>query len=170
MRKVVQATVLAVAMSAPALLLLERFEGRVTLPAVDPLTEGVVHVAYADPAHGWKVPTICSGHTKGVKRGDMATQEQCDQYLYEDTSAALWSLLQLAKVPLTQGEIDAYGDFIFNIGAPKFAKSTLLKKLNRGDHLGACNELLKWVNADGKPMRGLVKRRTAFHKLCIKAL
>jgi lysozyme len=156
-------------MSAPGLLLLERFEGKVTRPDVSQ-HEGVVHVAYADPAHGWKVPTICSGHTKGVKRGDVATEAQCREYLIEDTDEALWSLLQVAKVPLTQGELDAYVDFIFNIGETKFRKSTLLRHLNAGKHRAACDELLKWVNANGKPLKGLVKRRAAFHQLCIKDL
>jgi lysozyme len=146
-----------------------KHEGRVTRPDLS-VPEGVVHVAYADPAHGWKIPTICSGHTHGVKRGDTATEAQCRQYLQEDVDKALWALFHLVTVPLTQGEIDAYTDFIFNLGEGKFANSTLRKKLNNGDHIGACNELLRWVHGNGKPMKGLINRRKDFHALCIRDL
>lgn len=169
MRRVINGVIVAAAMSIPGLLMLAKHEGTVTRPDLS-RHEGVVHVAYADPAHGWKVPTICHGHTKGVKRGDVATTEQCGEYLQQDTDQALWDLFRMVKVPLTQGEIDAYADFIFNLGPGNFAKSTLRKKLNAGDHLGACNQLPLWVNGNGKPMKGLINRRKDFYAFCIRDL
>ena len=170
MRRLAQSVMLVAAMSAPGLLLMKQHEGRVTRPIQIEQVEHRVHVAYADPAHGWRIPTICSGHTKGVKRGDVATDAQCDAFFQQDIDQALWDLFRMANVPLTQGEVDAYADFIFNLGPGNFATSTLRKKLNSGDHLGACHELFKWVNGNGKPMKGLIKRRRDFHALCVRDL
>jgi lysozyme len=50
---------------------------------------------------------------------------------------------------------------VFNIGEGNFAKSTLLKKINAHDYLGASAEFLKWSKANGKVMLGLTRRRAA---------
>ena len=49
--------------------------------------------------------------------------------------------------------------FAFNIGEKKFCQSTLVKKANRGDMVGACAELSRWTQAGGKELPGLVARR-----------
>lgn len=128
--------------------------------------EGTVYQAYADPAYGWALPTICKGHTAGVKRGDTATPAQCDAYLREDVRIASDAVLRLTAVPLTQGELDAYTSFVFNVGAGNFAKSTLRTKLNNGQHLAACDQLLRWDYANGKKLRGLTTRRSDERTMC----
>lgn len=45
-----------------------------------------VQKAYADPYYGWRVATICYGHTASVKQGDTATMQQCDQFLRDDVT------------------------------------------------------------------------------------
>ena len=132
--------------------------------------EGTVYTAYADPAWGWKVPTICSGHTKGVYRGMTATKAECQRFLQEDTKEATAAVLRLSEVPLSQGELDAYTSFVFNAGAGNFAKSTLLKRLNAGRRVDACNELLKWDYAAGKRLAGLTTRRKAERDVCLSTL
>ncbi|MGK3626883.1 glycoside hydrolase family protein, partial [Acinetobacter sp. A11] len=42
---------------------------------------------------------------------------------------------------------------------------TLLKKLNSGDYKGAANQFDVWVNAGGKRLAGLVRRRALEKKL-----
>lgn len=132
--------------------------------------EGKANVAYADPAHGWKVPTICYGHTKGVKRGDTATDSQCRAWLKADVNEASGAVLRLSSVPLSQGELDAYSSFVFNAGAGNFAKSTLLKRLNSGQRVAACNELLRWDYAGGVKFNGLTTRRKAERNVCLSTL
>lgn len=132
--------------------------------------EGVTYTAYADPAHGWKVATICHGHTKGVYRGMTATKAQCDRWLKEDVAEATQAVLRLVKVPLTQGELDAYVSFVFNAGAGNFARSTLLRLLNAGRRVEACNQLLRWTQAGGRVFAGLVTRRTEERALCLSTL
>lgn len=65
----------------------------------------------------------------------------------------------LVKVPLSDNQYAALVSFDFNTGA--LHKSTLLKKLNAGDYSAVPAELMKWVNAGGKRVQGLVNRRAA---------
>jgi lysozyme len=69
------------------------------------------------------------------------------------------------KVPLTQNQFDALVSLSYNIGVGAFKKSTLLKKLNSGDYKGAANQFDVWVNAGGKRLAGLVRRRAIEKKL-----
>ncbi|WP_247537383.1 lysozyme [Ralstonia pseudosolanacearum] len=129
--------------------------------------EGTRYEAYPDPVHGWTVPTICRGHTKGVHRGMRASRVQCDTWFREDMTEAAGHVLRLTTVPLNKNELAAYTDFVFNVGAGNFHSSTLRRKLNAGDHAGACNELPRWVYAKEQKLPGLVKRRAAEQELCL---
>lgn len=126
--------------------------------------EGDRLVAYLDSVG---VPTICKGVTQGVKLGDTYTQAECDA----KTTAALLLIAadvdRLVKVPITETEQAAWYSFTYNVGAGAFGKSTALRKLNAGDHIGACNEMLRWNKAGGKVLKGLVKRRAAERELCL---
>ena len=125
--------------------------------------EGTRYIAYRDVAG---VYTICEGHTLGVKPGDTATPQQCEAFRSDDVAAANDAIDRCVKVPLSIGERAAYIDFVFNVGPSAFCGSTLVKKLNSGQHVAACDELLRWTFAGGKQLPGLVTRRQAEHKLC----
>lgn len=120
--------------------------------------EGVRLKAYDDGVGVW---TIGVGHTAGVKRGDVITMAQVDEFLRSDLKDAEDAVNNSVKVPLTQGQFDSLVSFVFNLGAGAFRGSTLLKKLNAGDYVGAGDEFLKWNKAGGRVMAGLVKRRAA---------
>jgi lysozyme len=64
-------------------------------------------------------------------------------------------------VPLNQNQYDALTDFAYNAGATNLRTSTLLKKLNKGDYIGAALEFGKWIYGGGKRLSGLVTRRAA---------
>ena len=128
--------------------------------------EGCRLTAYPDPATGGEPITVGFGHTgPEVKSGMTISQAIADAYLVKDVTHAADALERAVTVPLTQGQIDSLTSFIFNCGIGNFLKSTLLKKLNAGDSLGASLELLKWSKAAGKEMPGLVKRRAAEQSL-----
>jgi lysozyme len=126
--------------------------------------EGERLQAYRDPAG---IPTICRGHTRGVRMSHTATPVECEALAHADTMDALHAVNQFVTVELNSNELIAYTDFVYNVGAEKFRTSTLLRKLNAGDRAGACKELLRWVYADGRVLPGLVKRRQAEYRLCI---
>lgn len=120
--------------------------------------EGLELKAYRDSVG---ILTIGYGHTHAVKAGDVITGEQADAFLREDLQVAELNVNTNVKVKLTQGQFDALVSFVFNLGSGNFVKSTLIRKLNAGDYAGAADEFGRWVNAGGKKLPGLVKRRAA---------
>jgi len=120
--------------------------------------EGLELKSYKDSVG---ILTIGYGHTHAVRAGDVITGEQADAFLREDLQVAELTVNTNVKVKLTQGQFDALVSFVFNLGSGNFVKSTLIKKLNAGDYAGAADEFGKWVNAGGKKLPGLVKRRAA---------
>lgn len=127
--------------------------------------EGFRNEAYI-PVPG-DVPTVGFGSTEGVKLGDKITVEEGLERLYRDVGVVESTIARCVKVPLTQGEYDAYTSFAFNVGGSAFCSSTLVKKLNSGDYPGACAELKRWVYADGKVLPGLVERREREFQMCM---
>jgi lysozyme len=130
--------------------------------------EGDRHTAFLDPVGK---PTICYGHTDGVKLGQTASHDQCLALLSTDMREAATAVLDASTVPLTVNELTAYSDFVYNAGPTQFRSSTMLSKLNAGDHAGACKELLRWVYGTVKGKKvvlpGLVTRRQAEYKVCM---
>lgn len=120
--------------------------------------EGVRKQAYLCPAGVW---TIGYGHTAGVKEGTTCTPEQAEAWLKEDCLVAELTVCTNVNVQLSQNQFDALVSFVFNLGSGNFVASTLLKRLNAGDYVGAGDELDRWVNAGGRRLAGLVKRRAA---------
>ncbi len=120
--------------------------------------EGLFLQAYLCPA---EVLTIGYGHTADVQPGDVITAQQADTFLLEDVSASERAVNRLVTVPLTQNQFDALVSFVFNLGGHNFKSSTLLRKLNAGDYTGAAEEFPRWVNAGGKQLSGLIRRREA---------
>ncbi len=125
--------------------------------------EGKRNAAYLDMVG---IPTICWGWTKGVKLVDYKTDEQCDKQLAEELTKYHKNMKRGVTVPLKEYEEIAYTSFVWNIGETKWNSSTLLKKLNAGDNLGACKELLRWNRAGGKVVRGLTNRRIEEYNVC----
>ena len=102
----------------------------------------------------------------GVKK----TREECDYLLQTEIDKFTKGILARYSGPISQGELDAYVSFAYNVGLGAFERSTLLKKLKGGDRVGACNELKKWVYAGGRKLPGLVARRNAEAKMCLREL
>lgn len=78
-----------------------------------------------------------------------------------DMTRAATVVSEDVRVPLSDHEKAALDDFIYNVGEGNFKASTLLRKLNAGDHEGAADEFLRWNKAGGHVLVGLVKRRAA---------
>lgn len=121
--------------------------------------EGCKLEAYLCPAGVW---TIGAGHTgPEVKQGMKISQGIADALLLKDLTHAADAVERAVKVELTQGQFDALVSFVFNVGKTAFETSTMLKKINGGDFLGAAMEFPKWCNGGGKKLEGLVRRRAA---------
>jgi lysozyme len=129
--------------------------------------EGCKLQAYLDSVG---VPTIGYGHTAGVHLGMTCTQSQAEEWLKQDIRVAAAAVNHLVTSPLSQEEFDALTDFVFNVGQGNFAKSTLLKLLNAGDHINAAHEFEKWAFAGGRQIAGLLRRRQAEEALFMKGV
>ena len=131
------------------------------------LYEGTVHSTYKDPIG---IVTVCAGHTgPELRMGQRYTKEQCETMLYGDLLKHA-DALSCIKTPLADNQKAAFLSFAFNVGNGAFCKSTLARKANAGDLMGACAELSRWVIAGGRELPGLVKRRAAERQLCENGL
>ena len=129
--------------------------------------EGRSLVAYLDPV---SIPTICEGYTHGVKLGDVATPEKCDQLTRQEVAQALAVVDGSVPHLLPDGTRVALASFVYNVGPGAYGGSTLLRLLRAGDIRGACNQLPRWVYAGGKKLRGLERRREAERQICLSGL
>jgi lysozyme len=122
--------------------------------------EGFAPSPYLCPAGWW---TVGYGHV--IKSRDAVpnpiTEELAGQILATDIQIAERAVLRLIAAPLTDGQFDALVSFTFNLGAGALQRSTLRRKVNRGEHRDVPAEFLKWVNAGGRRLPGLVRRRQA---------
>lgn len=109
--------------------------------------------------------TIGWGHTNDHGRqfnaGSVWTQAECDAELASDMAHFEAVVDRLVKVPLEQFQYDALASFSYNCGEGALAGSTLLKKVNAGNFVGAAAEFLKWNRGGGKVLAGLVRRRAS---------
>lgn len=129
--------------------------------------EGLRRVAYMDPVG---IPTACFGETKGIKMGMKFTMAECESMLMDSLELANKAVNHCVRVPLTDTRRAALVSFTYNIGGTAFCGSTLVKKLNAGDTVGACDQLLRWDRAKGIRLPGLTKRRAAERDLCMRGL
>jgi lysozyme len=129
------------------------------------VAEGYRDTAYI-PVAG-DVPTIGFGTTQNVRMGDKITVPQALNRALDDVQKFEGAMKRCVKVPLHQYEYDAYLSLTYNIGEGAFCRSTLVRKLNAGDYEGACKQILRWNNFQGRPLRGLTIRREKEYKQCI---
>lgn len=135
------------------------------LVLIVPYFEGTEMQSYRDAVGIW---TICTGHTgKDVTPDMTATPEQCERFLRSDLGVALDAVDSNVEVEIPETTRAALASFVFNVGAGAFQRSTLLRLLNAGDIIAACNQLPLWVYANGERLRGLVKRRADERELCL---
>jgi lysozyme len=122
--------------------------------------EGFRAHTYLDPAG---LATIGYGHrlTEPGLYPNGITEEQATEILRADVQDALGSVERLVKVPLSQNQVDALVDFVFNLGQERFARSTLLRALNGGRYQAAGEQLLRWDLIAGQENLGLRARRLA---------
>lgn len=126
--------------------------------------EGFSSVPYLCPA---SIPTIGFGSTRyadgtKVKLIDMPITEVEAMELLRETLVNFEKCINKnVKVPLNQNQFDSLVSFVYNVGFGNFEKSTLLKKLNEEDYIGASDEFVRWNKANGVPLRGLTARRLA---------
>ena len=132
--------------------------------------EGIRLNAYDDGVGVWTIGIGTTIYPNGVKvkKGDKCTLEQALEYLQHDLKSFEKTVNESVKVPLSQNQFDALVSLAYNIGSTAFKNSTLLKKLNAKDYVGAADQFLVWNKGGGKVLKGLVRRRDAERALFLK--
>lgn len=145
--------------------LIKSFEGYLR-----PLKDGGC-IAYKCPAGVW---TLGWGCTKGIKPGMTWTRQQATEALRRELAECEAAVTRLVTVPINQHQFDALVSFAYNCGVGALQKSTILRKLNRGDTDGAAAAFMMWnkakVNGKMTVLRGLTRRRAAERALFLEPL
>jgi len=130
-----------------------------------PHFEGTETTPYKDMGG---VMTVCTGHTGDVQANRKYTVEECTAILSADLTESLAEVDRLVKVPLPVKVRAALADFVFNLGGRAFGNSTLLRRINAGEGVKACAEILKWDHIGRVKVKGLTRRREIEYWLCVE--
>ncbi len=131
------------------------------------LPNGDCH-AYPDPGTGAQPWTIGWGSTgPEVKHNTVWTQQQAeaslDNHLLHFCAGVLTMSPTLLQEPPRR--LAAIISFAYNCGLRNYRISTLKKRVDAKDWVGASEEIVKWNKAAGRIMAGLTRRRQAEAKL-----
>lgn len=119
--------------------------------------------AYLDPVG---IPTIGYGtiqYSNGnkVKLGDTITEDDAINEMMLELNQKFKAIKDSIKVPLNTNQWDALLSFAYNVGEGALKNSTLLKKVNEGNFDEVPSQFMRWINAGGRPLAGLWRRRLA---------
>lgn len=120
--------------------------------------------AYPDPATGAKPWTIGYGSTgPDVSKGIIWTEAQCNARLLSDLTERFGPAVDKLcdGLPVKPHEKAALVSFVYNLGEGRLEESTLLRMYRDGNIGGAGNQFLRWHYANGKSLKGLIRRREA---------
>lgn len=110
---------------------------------------------------GGGVPTVCYGHTgKDVSMGQPTRSDrECMFLLERDAFEHGLGLQRCLTGSVPASLLGSFISWTTNVGVGAACKSTAVRKANAGDFAGACAELSRWVNDNGRPVWGLKLRR-----------
>lgn len=126
--------------------------------------EGCKLTAYQDHVGVWTIGYgITAGANVGVepRKGMTITQARADDLLHDALDRFAAQVRALITTKVSNNEFGACVSLAYNIGPKAFANSTLLRKLNADDHVGAAAEFKRWNKAGGETLTGLTARRAA---------
>ena len=125
--------------------------------------EGCKLKAYLDTLADPPVWTVGWGDTgPHVREGTVITQEEADERLLRRANGEFaQGVLDLCVEEPNENQLAALTSFAYNLGLGALKKSTLLRKHNAGDFIGAANEFKRWNKSGGKVVAGLTRRRSA---------
>lgn len=142
--------------------------------------EGFKADAYLDPIGVWTIGygTIRWPDGRRVQRGDKITEAQARDLMEVQVNEHLADVAHAIKVSLLQNQIDAIASFVYNLGAPNFLSSTLLKMINAKRWFDAGEQFVRkvngewkgWIYAGGKIFQGLINRRLDEKKLFMRGV
>ena len=123
--------------------------------------------AYLCPAKVWTIGyghTSAAGHPK-VTKGMSISKAQGEEILKNDLGkyerGVVNAIGQNAMARVNENQFSACVSLCYNIGPGAFKKSSVAKRIRAGEMDKAAANFLLWNKADGKVLKGLVRRREA---------
>ena len=116
------------------------------------------------PGGTWTIGygTIRDAAGRPVTPGTSAiTEVQAVKLLMRDMKRAAMDVHARVRTPLLVYEAAALISWTYNLGDGSLRTSPLLRKLNAGEKTAVPDEMRRWINQNGKPLVGLLRRRWA---------
>ena len=130
--------------------------------------EGCKLKAYTCPAGIWTIGYGATG--PHITKGTVWTQQQADEALLETAVNCLHTAIKLSPILRDESiyKQAAIADFIYNLGAGNYLKSSLKLRVNQKNWTAAQHEIKKWDKVKGVPLKGLIKRRAKEAELILQ--
>ena len=113
--------------------------------------------------------TIGYGCTEDVELGMIWTRAQADEAFRRELASHEAAVNRLTTVDISQNAFDALTSLSYNVGTGALARSTVLKRLNAGDKIGASKAFARFNRGPGGGIvDGLVARRASEAALFLK--
>ena len=100
-----------------------------------------------------------------ISKGWRISEAQCDALLDRDAREVHTQACKMLRDDASRGARIAFGSLSFNFGWPRIAKSQAVREYNKGNMAEAKRHFFEWRLVDGKPSKGLERRRAAEWKL-----
>lgn len=128
--------------------------------------EGLRQRVYLDPIN---IPTYCVGETKNPDWNKTYSKAECYALLEGRLAEFEQGVRSCVRAPLTDSQMAASISLAYNIGTGAFCRSSIARKFNAGDPIGACDAFLLYNRAGGIVWKGLTKRRQAEREICLRS-
>lgn len=127
--------------------------------------EGIRLAPYLCPALVWTIGYGATYDAQGdrVSRSTPALADEAEAgwLLQRDVARVERAVDRLVTIPVNDNQRAALTSFAFNLGPGALRASTLLKRVNNGEWADVPHQFARWVNAGGRRLPGLVRRRAA---------
>ena len=113
--------------------------------------------------------TVCYGETRVEMR--RYTDAECDDMLAEGLADFAGPVLK--RNPELRGhdaQLIAATSLAFNIGSAAYNRSSVARHFSAGRWRAACDAFLKWSYAGGRQIKGLLRRREAERRICLRGV
>lgn len=118
----------------------------------------------ARPGGTWTIGygTIIDGAGRKVTPATPpVTEAEAEQLLMRDMKDAAEGVARLVRPALRRHQAAALISWTYNLGAGNLKASTMLKRLNAGVFEEVPDQMRRWINQEGRPLLGLLRRRWA---------
>lgn len=130
--------------------------------------EGLELQSYPDIVGVW---TACYGETKGIRPGMTFTRQQCEDKLLKRVAEDYYRPLTQCIADFDRKPVEWQAAAIsvtYNIGTGAACKSTFARYARAGQVKESCHAMTMYNRAGGRVVQGLVNRRAAELKLCLR--